>query len=295
MLQTHETGDAGTTVKRLAHRLVGRALVLAPLGLSAGCQEVSLQQAGSLRSYDSLKVSDGLVTKALVHVDAPAVKAARTVRVVPTTFSRKASGAPLTDDLRKLVSNAVDRALCANLSSRFEMVGPGRPADLTVHAVVGGIELTDKVYAGVSKGLAVTPMAFGASGPVPRLPFGLGSLSIEAEARDPRGGQKAAMVWARGAEILASAATVSDVGDAYTLAGKFGEDFSELLVDGESPFGRMGSWPTSDRMGLALGMAPRYSACEAFGRGPGLAGVVANQIGVPPEWSDARTEEPKTP
>ncbi|TXM78433.1 DUF3313 domain-containing protein [Methylobacterium sp. WL69] len=273
-------------------RLLGRALILAPLGLSAGCQETYLQQSGSLQSYANLKPSDGLVTKALVHVDGPAVKAARTVRVVPTTFSRKALDVPLTPDQRKLVTNAVDRALCTDLSARFEMVGAGQPADLTVHAVVGNLEVTDQVSAGVSKGIGFVPMVIGVPAPIPRLPFGLGSLSVEAEARDAKGAQKAAMVWARGAEIMASAATVSDVGDAYTLAGKFGEDFSDLLVDGESPFGRMGSWPSSDKMGRALGMAPKNSVCEAFGRSPGLAGAVATHFGLPPEWSDDGAKKP---
>ncbi|NEU12870.1 DUF3313 domain-containing protein [Methylobacterium sp. BTF04] len=281
-----ENDDVGAKTCAPLVRCVGRALILAPLGLSAGCQETYLHRAGSLQSYTNLKPSNGLITKALVHVDVPAVKAARSVRVVPTVFSSKALEVPLTQDQRKLVTNAIDRALCTDLSARFEMVGAGQPADLTVHAVVGNLEVTDKVYAGVSKGLGFAPMAFGASGPVPRLPLGLGSLSVEAEARDARGAQKAAMVWARGAEIMASAATVSEIGDAYTLAGKFGEDFSDLLVDGESPFGRMGSWPSSDKMGRALGMAPKYSVCDAFGRSPGLAGAVASNLGLPPEWSD---------
>lgn len=58
--------------------------------------------------------------------------------------------------------------------------------------------------------------------PVPRIPIGLGSLSVEAEARDPRGNQNAAMVWGRGADSFTSAARVSSDGDAYDLATEFG-------------------------------------------------------------------------
>ncbi|WP_350449215.1 DUF3313 family protein, partial [Escherichia coli] len=54
---------------------------------------------------------------------------------MPTSFARATATVPLTVVQRRLVANAVDRALCAGLSERFHVVGPAQPADLTVHAV----------------------------------------------------------------------------------------------------------------------------------------------------------------
>jgi Protein of unknown function (DUF3313) len=119
-----------------------------------------------------------------------------------------------------------------------------------------------------------------------RFPIGLGGLALEAEAVDRTGRQTAAMVWARGADSLTSRPRVSPAGDAYDLAASFGNDFSKLLVTGASPFKTLPSPPSMRRLGSLLGGAPKESACEAFGRGPGVAGLVGGAIGLPPEWTD---------
>ena len=36
-----------------------------------------------------------------------------------------------------------------------------------------------------------------------------------------------------------------------------------------------------------MGFAPKYAACESYGRYPGLVGLVGDQIGLPPEWTDS--------
>ena len=257
-----------------------------PLLLVAGCQSVSLEQGGSLRSYASLEPSDGLVTKALVRVDAEDVRAARTVRLIPTSFSATMAGVALSDTQRTLVANTIDRALCIGLSERFTVVRATDPADLTVQAVITRVEATDEAAAGLSKAVSFVPSLVGVPVPVPRVPVGLGSLAVEAEARDPRGEQKAAMVWARGANAFGSGATVSAAGDAYELAGLFSEDFSRLLVKGESPFGKGPSLPSQDSIGAALGVAPKHAACDAFGRGPGVNGFIGSRLGLRPEWTD---------
>jgi hypothetical protein len=121
--------------------------------------------------------------------------------------------------------------------------------------------------------------------PVPRIPIGMGSLSIESEARDARGEQKAAMVWARAADSLTSTARVSAAGDAYDLASAFGDDFSKLLVTAETPFNKGPSLPTMQRMTSSLGGAPKNAACDAFGRA-GVQGLVGSRLGAAPEWID---------
>jgi hypothetical protein len=261
------------------------AMAVAATLVLAGCATSPLTPGGSLSSYDSMTPSDGILTKSLVRVSKDEVLAAKTVRLMPTAFSATASPA-LTDKQRALVANAIDRSLCVGLSERFEVLGPNEPTDLTVRAVVTQAAATDEVAAGASKVVSVVPAALGVPVPVPRLPVGLGGLSVEAEALDKTGKQQAAMLWARGADSFTTSATVSKAGDAYDLATSFGGDLSRLLVTGSSPFGKLPEAPSFQKLGSSLGGKPKYAACETFGRGPGVAGMISARIGLPPEWSD---------
>jgi hypothetical protein len=262
------------------------------LGLmAAGCASAPLDPAGSLMSYADMKSSDGLFTDAKFHVSGDDVLAAKTARVVPTVFSESAESADLTPAQRILIANAVDRALCAGLSERFEMVGGLEPSDLIVRAEIVDVSPTDVVAAGVSQAAsrAVSIVLPGVPVPVPRLPIGLGSLSIEAEAIDREGNQRAAMLWARGANVLFDSGRVAREGDAYELAAKFAGDFSELVVTGETPFGGPPSLPSAKAVGTLFGTAPTDPACDAFGKSPGLAGMVGKSLGLPPRWTDGGT------
>jgi len=274
-------------VWRLPRRAGGSCVTLAAAGMLTACATAPLEQAGSLRSYDNLKASDGVVTRSLLNLNKDDVLAAKTVRIIPTEFSPAAAQVSFTPAQRKLVSNAVDRSLCAGLSQRFEVVPLSQPADLTVQAIVTHAAPTDKAAVGLSKGasIAKTILLPGVPVPVPRVPIGLGSLSLEAEARSPGGRQKAAMVWGRGANALGSG-RMSEEGDAYTLAAAFGEDFSKMLVTGVTPFGGSPTLPPFESLGPLFGGAHKYPACEAFGRFPGLAGVLGDQMALPPEWTD---------
>jgi len=256
--------------------------------LMAGCASAPLDRAGSLQSYNNLTPSDGLLTRTLLHVDKGDVLAAKTVKIIPTAFSEPAQSTPFTSAQRHLVANAVDRTLCTGLSERFEVVTVSEPADLTVHAVVTHVVPTDPVAAGLSKGASVAKSVLlpGVPVPVPRIPIGLGSLSLEAEARDDQGNQKAAMVWGRGASAFLGSGRVSEDGDAYGLAAEFGSDFSRLLVTGTTPFGKLPTFPSPERLGALFGGAPKYPACEAFGRSPGVAGMIGEGLGLPPGWTD---------
>lgn len=253
--------------------------------LVSGCATATLDQAGSLRSYDNMEQSDGMLTRSKLRVSKEEVLAAKTIRIVPTVFSDGTS-VPFTAVQRRLVTNAADRALCAGLSERFYVVA-SEPADLTVHAVITHVVPTDPTAVGVSKGVSVakTILLPGVPVPVPRIPVGLGSLSLEAEARDSAGQQKAAMVWGRAASAFDNG-RMSEEGDAYGLAASFGGDFSQMLVTGVTPFGGVPSMPSMQRLGFLLGGAPKYPACEAFGRAPGLVGMVGDSAGVPPDWTD---------
>jgi hypothetical protein len=262
--------------------------------LATGCASAPLDEAGSLQSYADLQPSDGLLTRSRLSVSKDDVLAAKTVKIIPTTFSVAAARVAFTPEQRGLVTNAVDRTMCAGLSERFEVVGPSEPADLTVHAVITQVTPTDPVAAGLSKGASVAKAVFLADVPVPvpRIPVGLGSLSLEAEARDGRGNQKAAMIWGRGANAFFGTTHIAEEGDAYTLAAAFGADFSELVTTGESPYGTLPSLPSLENLGARLGRAPKYPACETFGRFPGLVGMIGGGIGLPPSWTDKGAATP---
>ena len=267
---------------------MNRIIALTALGLMVGgCANAPLDRAGSLSSYDSLTPSNGVLTHSLVKVAKDDVLTAKTVRIVPTAFSEAATATPLSVKQRNLITNAVDRSLCDGLADRFQIVASAAQADLTIHAVVTHIVPTNASMAGASKVASLAPSFLFPSVPVPvpRIPIGLGSLSLEAEARDPSGGQKAAMIWGRGANSFTSSPRVSADGDAYDLAAAFGADFSKLLVKGDTPFGKMPSLPSARAIGRAFGKG-RPPACAVFGKSPGVVGMIGDKVGLPPAWTD---------
>jgi hypothetical protein len=264
--------------------------MLAVVSLLPGCATSPLVRGGGLSSYDGLTPSNGKITKSSLHARKEHVLAARTINIVPTVFPP--SVAPkLSNEQRALVANVVNRALCVSLSDRFNVVAQDAPADLTVRAAVTQVTETDEVAAGISAATSIGA-SFIDTGtsvpiPIPRIPIGLGNLSIEAEAVDPSGRQQAAMLWGRGATAFFSSPRISKASDAYELASAFGDDFAHLLVKGDSPFKSVGvNIPSWQKVNSAMGLAPKYVACESYGRSPGVAGLVGAKLGLPPEWTD---------
>jgi hypothetical protein len=271
----------------------GAAFLLLVMPLIAACTTVPLTQSGSLSSYERLQPDDGLTTKARVNVDKDAVLAAKTVQIIPTAFSSSMAN-KLSDADRRLVANAVDRSICIGLSDRFQIVAPPQTADLIVHVAISDLIPTDETAAAASKVLSFgTSVATGAGVvevPVPipsvRIPLGLGGIALEAEAVDLSGEQKAAMLWSRGANSFFGNARVSAVGDGYELASSFGDDFSELLVTGVSPFAtKLPSLPSMQRVKSQFGGAPKEATCDAFGR-VGVSDMLGRSLGLPPDWTD---------
>ncbi|MEH2481203.1 hypothetical protein V1282_004560 [Nitrobacteraceae bacterium AZCC 2146] len=253
----------------------------------AGCATAPLETSGSLASYNGLEPAAGITTQSKLRVDKADILAARSVSIVPTSFSNATSRTELTDKQRRVIANAVDRSVCIGLSDRFYVVPPGQAADLTVHVTVTHVTVTNASVAAASKVASAAPMFISSGAPImiPRIPYGMGSLSVEAEARDIRGQQKAAFVWARGADMLTSTPRVSASGDAYDLASEFGADFSKLLITGENPFDKKLSMPTMQRVQSSFGGKPKYAACDAFGR-TGVPAFIGGKMGAPPEWND---------
>jgi hypothetical protein len=268
-----------------------------------GCAAVPNEPAGALSSYTNLAPSDGLLTHARVAINKDAVLAASTVRIIPTTFSNAAAKVELSDAQRNLLAAVVDRSVCVGLSDRFHVVAPGEAADLSVHSAITYIGLTDARIAAASRAMAIGASV--AEGvylpnnqipiPTPRIPIGMGGLAVEAEALDQSGHQGAAMVWARGADAFTTKPKVSVEGDAYDMAKAFGDDFSRLLVTGASPFKQLPHLPSANAIKTMFGAAPKEAACDTFGRGPGVVGLVGDAIGLPPEWTDKGANAGTTP
>jgi hypothetical protein len=266
--------------------------------LLAGCATAPLTESGVLSSYVNLKASDGVLTRTRQRVDKGVVLAARSVRLKPTQVSPAAARSGLTPPQLALVSNALDRALCSGLSRRFSVVTANQPADLTVQVVITHIGLTNATSAGISKGLSVggtvVSATTGVPVPLPRLPFGLGALSAEAEARSAGHQSVAAMTWARGADMLTTKARVAEEADAYALAKEFAADFARFLLTGTDPISAgMPSLVTPAEIGEFFGAKPRQAACEQFGPNPGLGDAIGGAIGLPPAWTDKGAAAPR--
>ncbi|MFE1602495.1 DUF3313 domain-containing protein [Methylobacterium sp. ID0610] len=280
----------------LAARAVRFGAAAALLAATAGCGTPLLTEAGLISRYDHLTPTEATATKARIFVDKAALAGTRTVRIIPTAFSEVVSGSSLTPHERRLIANAADRALCYELSLRYDVVSSGK-ADLTVRSAITRVGLTNVPAAGATIGASAAISIAAQVGvgfadsvgkvPVPRIPIGLGDLTVEAEAIDARRQQRAAMVWAGGANSFTNQARFSPGSDAYDLAGDFGQDFGYLLATGEDPFQAELTIPTYDRIRVtALGEAPLDPDCQAFGRAPGIDGIIGDSLGFPPEWTD---------
>jgi hypothetical protein len=148
--------------------------------LLGGCARVPLEQTGSLSSYEGLAQSDGMLTRARISVNKDNVLAAKTVRIVPTSFTSAAAEAGLSEMQRDMVANAIDRSMCIGLSDRFQLVVGPAPADLSVHAVITHVVPTDEIAAGASRAVSVGAsvaekllMPVPVPIPTPRIPIGL--------------------------------------------------------------------------------------------------------------------------
>ncbi len=273
------SGDRASRSRGVAFATLPFAIIM------SGCTSVPLKEGGTLTSYAQLSPVKGKFTKSRTFVDANGLAGVKTVAIVPTTFSFAASSRVTSEKDRVLVSNALDRAICVALSDKYRIAALGQPADMTVRTVITDLVPTDKTMAGVSTAVTlgsnfVLPVS------VPRLPFGLGGLAVEAEAVDSTGVQRAAAVWSKGANSITGNARVSEIGDAYELAADFSNYFSRILVTGKVSDGLNLSIPSGHRIRSALGGKPKYVECDAYGRSRGLQGMVADKFGAPPEWTD---------
>lgn len=276
---------------RPRQRPIGSALFpFLLVSMISGCASVPLDRANSLISYEGLTSADGLTRKAKYKAVPHDLSLSKTVYIEPTIVSATAAQSSIKSSDQALVANAISRALCIGVSDRFVVINDRDNADLIVHATVTRIVPTNPTIAGVS---AATSFGAGfvSPVPVPRLPLGLGGLAVEAEATTKDGEQLGAMMWAKGANSITSNARISRVGDAYSLATNFGNDFSKMLVTGKTPFKGLPKLPTYQKLKSNLGGRHKYQACERFGRAPGLKDFAGSQLAMPPSWTDRSSQQ----
>lgn len=259
-------------------------LMLVAMALG-GCTSVPLKEGGTLSSYSKLGAPDGNFDKKRVYFSKDGLKDVKTVSISPTSLALSAQKNVEKQQDRQLVTNAIDRALCFTMSEKYQIVPFGTPADLTIRAAITDIVPTDTTIAGAAKAISIGSSIALPVG-IPRLPFGLGGLAVEAEAVNGQGGQTAAIVWSKGANSFTSEARVSEVGDAYDLAAAFGSEFSRMVIAGKEPGNFDLSLPSVYDIRTLLGGKPGSPICENFGRSPGVVGMIGASFGAPPAWAD---------
>jgi len=266
-------------------------LCIVGVGPLSGCATAPLMESAALLDHAELKPSDGVLTRTRQKTDKKSLLAVKSVYLAPTTLSRSAISSGLKPEQAALVANAIDRTLCSGLSRRFAVTASEQNADVSVRVVITHLGATNAAVAGTSAVLGIGGKAAGAATgvpiPVPRLPFGLGSLSAEGRASTQIGQQVGALAWARGADFLTTQARASEEGDAYALASAFANDFAYLLVTGNDPIADPSSGiPSLEAAGEYFGADPKQAACARFGKNPGIGGTLGGVVGLPPSWTD---------
>ena len=242
-------------------------------GLGA-CASVDATPSAGLGG--ELTETKSMRARAAFRIDAPTVRAARTIRLQPATVADAADD-NINPRQSEVLLAALNQTLCKRLSRHFEMAAEGQPADLTVRADITRLGTTNSGSAVVSQITGfISPIPF-----TPRIPVGMGSLVVEGVAADAQGAPKAAMVWARGADMFTTNARASAIGDAFSLAQAFGKDFAKLLERGGDPFKSEGAPRRATRKAAAR-------ECEAWGKGQGAAGFIGSRLGPPPEMTAAK-------
>ena len=204
--------------------------LMAVCGLAA-CQTAPRPDSGFLSDYTRLEVVEGTVRASIrQHRDEASAAQIQQVWLEPSVLAGPATTAALTAEERALVLREVDRQVCYEISERFTLAASPEGAARVRTAVV-------RIGATAPAGSAVAAVA-NAFIPGPgtvRVPGTTGGLAAEAELLDARGGQAAALAWARDANVVGTdSPSLSRVGDALQMA----EPFADTVADAFAPADR---------------------------------------------------------
>ena len=199
--------------------------VVAALGLAA-CASVPSQRPGAFASEHPLTTSsDERHRQVAEYVDPQALRGNLRIALPQVRLADGAHGDRISPQQAALVANHAARSTCLGLAPHARLQPDTAAGAIAAQLVVTAIEPTSGVAAGAS-----SVVDYFVPGPA-RLPVGLGGLAMEAELRDPQAGQLALVKWARGANAVTDNAKLSPIGDAWQLAGRFGKELAQLLLD----------------------------------------------------------------
>jgi hypothetical protein len=203
--------------------------LLAVCGLAA-CQTAPTPNSGFLSAYDRLQAREGTLRASIrQHRDESRASGIEQVWLEPAVLIGPV-GEGVTDEDRAMVLREVDRQVCYEISERFSLAASPDGAARIRTAVVR-IDST----APAGSAVAAVANAFIPGPGTVRVPGTTGGLAAEAELLDARGGQAAAIAWARNANVLGTdSPSLSRVGDALQMA----EPFADAVGDAFAPADR---------------------------------------------------------
>ena len=204
--------------------------LLAVCGLAA-CQTAPDANSGFLSGYDRLETREDTVRASVrQHRGDAAAAAIEQVWLEPTVLVGQA-GEALTAEERALVLREVDRQVCYEISERFTLAASPH-GTARVRSAVVRIDPT----APAGSAVAAVANAFIPGPGTVRVPGTTGGLAAEAELLDARGGQAAAIAWARNANVLGTdSPSLSRVGDALQMAEPFADAVGDAFAPADRP------------------------------------------------------------
>lgn len=251
---------------------------------ASACTTVPTPSTGFLSRTDKLETAKGVRGKRLATPPpSPPVEKNMTLRIDAVRFIEGATVFPaITQAERDLIVNVLARNACRDFSRHFDIVNTGAPLPPSYHLRMGIARLDATNKLGAAVGVA-TSLALPISGLRP--PIGLGSLTIEFELIDSSGQQAAAMVWSRKADVLATDAATSRIGDAYLFAEDATSDF-EALASRQTQSGNAIRNPFRGKPD---------DACEVYGLGANIPARAVSALGLPlpPEAVDKGAKPPQ--
>jgi Protein of unknown function (DUF3313) len=255
--------------------------IVGALMLSTGaCTTIPTSNDGFLSRTDNLEAAKGVRGKRLA-TPPPSPPIGRDSKLQIEAVRSVSNVSPpgqITPAERALIENALARNACNDLSKQFEIIGSDvvSPDAYKLRIGVTNLEPTSKFGAavGTASGFLIPVVGI-------RPPIGLGSLTVEFELLKPSGEQAAAMVWSRKADMVATDAAASRIGDAYVFASDATSDFARLAS-------RQASNGDNAR-GIAIPFLDKPDeVCGIYGQATNRAAQVVGFLGVPvpPEMVD---------
>lgn len=196
--------------------------------LASGCASVPKMDAGSIETGHALETIRAENHRRIEqYIDSQEIKTIDRIALPNPIVGKGAFQKPITPRQALIVANNAARSFCNELAPYVVLVPAGTVGTAQANITIDRIQATSSGAAGLSSlvGLAVP-------GPL-RLPIGLGALSAEAELVNAKLQQVFYIRWARGANAIMNDAKVSAIGDSWQIAGKFGEEVAEAIMDND--------------------------------------------------------------